>query len=157
VNVTCDLGFVRNSAGPDNYVSDEIITSRAGVRVLIGNTDAEGRMVMGDLLCHAKERVLSKEFGSAPSRLFTVATLTGHAIRAMGVGYSISMDNGPAREAGVSKRLFEAGHLIADPFETSTLRREDYELVKPGALTEDVVQANDKPSTMTNRGIVFEF
>ncbi len=41
------------------YVSDEIITSRAGVRVRVGNTDAEGRMVMADVLCHMKEKVQS--------------------------------------------------------------------------------------------------
>lgn len=39
------------------YVADEIITSRAGVRVRVGNTDAEGRMVMADVLCHMKEKV----------------------------------------------------------------------------------------------------
>jgi len=39
------------------YVADEIITSRAGVRVRVGNTDAEGRMVMADVLCRLKERV----------------------------------------------------------------------------------------------------
>jgi len=39
------------------YVADEIITSRAGVRIRIGNTDAEGRMVMADVLCHMKEKV----------------------------------------------------------------------------------------------------
>jgi len=39
------------------YVADEIITSRAGVRVRVGNTDAEGRMVMADVLCRMKERV----------------------------------------------------------------------------------------------------
>ena len=38
-------------------MSDELITSRAGVRVRVGNTDAEGRMVMADVLCHMKERV----------------------------------------------------------------------------------------------------
>lgn len=32
-------------------VADEIITSRAGVRMRVGNTDAEGRMAMTDLLC----------------------------------------------------------------------------------------------------------
>ena len=83
-------------------------------------------MVMGDLLAHAKERALSPNYRDAPSRLLTVATLTGHAIRAVGTGYSISLDNGPAKEAGVSARLFAAGHLIGEPFETSTLRREDY-------------------------------
>ena len=41
----------------DCYVSDEVITSRAGVRVRVVNTDAEGRMVMADLLCRAKESV----------------------------------------------------------------------------------------------------
>ena len=59
---------------------------------------------------------------------------------------------GPAREANVSKRLFDAGHFIGDPFETSTLRREDYNLIKPSSENEDVIQANDKPSTMTSRG-----
>lgn len=63
-----------------------------------------------------------------PSRLLTVATLTGHAIRAVGCGYSICLDNGPARESGVSNRLFEAGHLIGEPFEVSTLRREDFKV-----------------------------
>lgn len=44
------LCLARNSIGPDAYVSDELIVSRAGVRVRIGNTDAEGRMVMTDVL-----------------------------------------------------------------------------------------------------------
>ena len=41
----------------DAYVSDELFTSRAGVRVRIGNTDAEGRMAMADVLCEMKEKV----------------------------------------------------------------------------------------------------
>ena len=41
----------------ESYVADEIIMSRAKRRVRIGNTDAEGRMVMCDLLCEAKEKV----------------------------------------------------------------------------------------------------
>lgn len=48
--------MVRNSVGEESYVADEIIRSRAGVRVRVGNTDAEGRMVMADLLCKAKVR-----------------------------------------------------------------------------------------------------
>ena len=39
------MAMVRNSVGSDAYVADEIITSRAGVRLRVGNTDAEGRMV----------------------------------------------------------------------------------------------------------------
>ena len=49
---------MRNSIGADSYVADEIIRSRAGVRVRVGNTDAEGRMVMADVLCKAAEEAL---------------------------------------------------------------------------------------------------
>ena len=41
----------------ESYVADEIIISRAGARIRIGNTDAEGRMAMGDCLCEMKEKV----------------------------------------------------------------------------------------------------
>ncbi|KAH6563258.1 hypothetical protein BASA50_001846 [Batrachochytrium salamandrivorans] len=156
VNVVATLGFVRNSVGAHSYVSDEIMYSRSGVRVLIGNTDAEGRMVMADLLAEAKECALSSPtFAAAPSRLFTVATLTGHAVVAVGEGYSISLDNGPARESGISDRLFKAGHACGDPFETSTLRREDYSFIQPTSSTEDVCQANSLPSSRTPRGHQF--
>lgn len=41
----------------DCYVADELVVSRAGRRIRVGNTDAEGRMVMVDLLCEMKEQV----------------------------------------------------------------------------------------------------
>lgn len=50
IHVIGVLCLVRNSVGEDAYVSDEVITSRSGVRVRIGNTDAEGRMCMSDAL-----------------------------------------------------------------------------------------------------------
>lgn len=131
----------------DCYVADELVVSRAGRRVRVGNTDAEGRMVMVDLLCEMKEKVgsaaltlpqicrflwgiSSKCDGSSlqaaqevSPHIFTIATLTGHAIRAMGSNYSVSslkntnlkclrfsslqilllqiiMDNGPAHRNG---------------------------------------------------------
>ena len=45
IKVVVALCMVRNSVGSNCYVADEIITSRAGVRLRVGNTDAEGRMV----------------------------------------------------------------------------------------------------------------
>jgi len=51
VKVVAALAMVRNSVGANCYVADEIITSRAGVRIRVGNTDAEGRMAMVDVLC----------------------------------------------------------------------------------------------------------
>ena len=52
LRVVVEIGAVRNSIGSDAFVADEIITSHAGVRVRIGNTDAEGRLVLADLLSH---------------------------------------------------------------------------------------------------------
>ncbi|KAG0239208.1 hypothetical protein B0O80DRAFT_405150 [Mortierella sp. GBAus27b] len=153
LNITTILGVVRNSIGSNAYVCDEVIYSRAGVRVLVGNTDAEGRMVMTDLLCECKELALEerKTVANVEARLFTVATLTGHAIRAVGP-YGICLDNGPARKARISNRLQAGGHILGDPFEVSSLRREDYAIVAPCCPAEDVVQANEKPSSGTPRG-----
>lgn len=51
VKVIGALSLVRNSIGSNSYVSDEVIKSRSGALVRVTNTDAEGRMVMADVLC----------------------------------------------------------------------------------------------------------
>merc|ERR1712241_237237 len=80
VKVIGAMAMVRNSVGSNAYVSDEIITSRAGVRLRVGNTDAEGRMAMVDVLAHMKEKALNE----VNPHLMTIATLTGHAVMAVG-------------------------------------------------------------------------
>ncbi|XP_041088126.1 putative aminopeptidase W07G4.4 [Polyodon spathula] len=142
------MAMVRNSVGADCYVADELITSRAQRRIRVGNTDAEGRMVMADLLCEMKERALSEV---APE-LFTIATLTGHAIRAMGPNYSIIMDNGPARNAGNAHQWQKAGDELGDVFEISTVRREDFDFHRGKSEYEDILQCNNLPSSATPRG-----
>jgi len=148
VKVVVALCMVRNSVGSNCYVADEIITSRAGVRIRVGNTDAEGRMAMVDVLCKAKEMALS----DPDPQLMTVATLTGHACLAVG-DYSIIMDNGPARAAGTAIKVQEAGEKIGDMFEISTVRREDWDFVsdKSGEFV-SVLQCNNAPSSRTPRG-----
>lgn len=150
VRVVAELGVVRNSIGADAFVSDEIIRSHAGTRVRIGNTDAEGRLVLADLLSHLRERAL-RETGP---RLLSVATLTGHSGRAVGP-YSIALDNGPARALGIAETLGAAGDLWGDPFEISRLRREDFDFVAPRSRADDVLSCNNAPSTQTNRGHQF--
>lgn len=148
IKVFGSMSMVRNSVGSECYVADEIITSRAGVRVRVGNTDAEGRMVMADVLCRMKEKALT----AVNPQLFTIATLTGHAIRAYGPHYSIIMDNGPARRINTSSDIQAAGNVLADPFEISTIRRDDYEFHKGKSEYEDVLQCNNQPSSATARG-----
>lgn len=141
------------------YVPDEIITSRAGTRVLVVNTDAEGRFSMADALCHAKEDLLHaaatpSSSASAPSSsLWTVATLTGHAVNAYGQGYSAVVANGPARLAGLDSSLEASGDAVGDPVEVSRLRREDYEFITAEtAPTEDIRQNGAGSSAVTSRG-----
>jgi leucyl aminopeptidase len=150
IRVVAELGCVRNSIGADAYVADEIVRSHAGVRVRIGNTDAEGRMVLADLLSHLRERARDCE----GPLLFSVATLTGHALRAAGP-YNIALDNVHARHQGIARTLGEVGDLFGDPFEVSRLRREDWDFVKPRTRADDLLQCNNAPSTMTNRGHQF--
>uniref|UniRef100_A0A672J574 Putative aminopeptidase W07G4.4 n=1 Tax=Salarias fasciatus TaxID=181472 RepID=A0A672J574_SALFA len=130
------------------YVADELVVSRAGRRVRVGNTDAEGRMVMVDLLCEMKEKAVRE----VSPQLFTIATLTGHAIRAMGPNYSIIMDNGPAHRSGNAAQWQKAGEVLGDVFEVSTIRREDYEFHKGKSEYEDILQCNNLPSSATPRG-----
>lgn len=153
VNINATLGFVRNSVGSNSYVCDEVITSRSGRRVLVANTDAEGRMTMADLLTEAKENAISSGVAST-AKLFTIATLTGHVVRAYGP-YPAAVENGPASNAGVGRTLQDIGQIWGDPFEISRIRREDYMVVEGNGVTEDVIQGNDRPSTMTNRGHQF--
>jgi leucyl aminopeptidase len=150
VHLVAELGCVRNSIGSDAFVSDEIVTSHAGCRVRIGNTDAEGRLVLADLLSHL--RVASRRT-KAPE-LFSVATLTGHAGRAVGP-YTIALDNGPARNAHTAESLAAAGDLLGDPFEVSRLRRADSVFVRGRRTADDVLSCNTAPSAATPRGHQF--
>ncbi|XP_031567573.1 putative aminopeptidase W07G4.4 [Actinia tenebrosa] len=151
IKVLGKMAMVRNSVGSDCYVADEIITSAAGVRVRVGNTDAEGRMVMADPLHHSKLEALKEK----NPHVITIATLTGHAIRAMGPNYSIVLDNGPAAKKSFAQKIQAAGHEIGDPFEISTIRRDDYEFAQGKSEYEDVLQCNNTPSSGTARGHQF--
>lgn len=142
------LSMVRNSVGSNCYVADEVIVSRSKKRVRINNTDAEGRMIMADVLCYMKE--LAQNLPNP--HLMTVATLTGHACLAAGDGYSIVMDNAVAREQKFSSKLQEAGQKIGNPFEISYLRREDFKLHKGQTPGDDLRQSNDVPSVRSPRG-----
>lgn len=150
LRVVAEIGAVRNSIGADSFVTDEILTSHAGVRVRVGNTDAEGRLVLADLLSHLRERAL----GEAMPHLFTCATLTGHAALTAGP-YTIAVENAPARATGTAQTLAERGDLFGDGFEVTRSRREDFELIEARTKADDVLSCNNAPSSQTARGHQF--
>ncbi len=152
LRATALLGLVRNSIGPECFVSDEIIVSRGGVPTVIGNTDAEGRMVLADLLAALRDEAAA---ASNPV-LLTAATLTGHVGRAYGP-YPAVMGNGAATAQGLQRRMQRAGERYGDPFEVSVIRREDYEMVATKGPNAPMPQCNNLPSVSTPRGHQFPF
>lgn len=145
------LCLARNSVGENCYVADEIITARSKVRVRVGNTDAEGRMVMADVLCKMREIAMNE----VNPHLFTIATLTGHAVLSYGQNYTILIDNGPAREEKSAQKLQAVSEALGDMVEISTVRREDFEFIKDKGEVADVLQSNNEPSSRTPRGHQF--
>jgi leucyl aminopeptidase len=65
-----------NSIAGNAFRPGDVLTSRAGKTVEIGNTDAEGRLVLADALAHADEE--------RPDTVASFATLTGAARVALG-------------------------------------------------------------------------
>lgn len=51
------MPYVRNSLGSRAYLPDEIVYLANGIRVRVGNTDAEGRNILSDVLYYAKDEV----------------------------------------------------------------------------------------------------
>jgi leucyl aminopeptidase len=70
------LPIVENSISANAFRTSDIYRSRKGLTVEIGNTDAEGRLILADALACASE--------DQPDLLFDFATLTGAARVALG-------------------------------------------------------------------------
>ncbi len=150
LKVVAYIGAVRNSIGSDAFVADEIITAHSGKRVRIGNTDAEGRLVMCDLLSHSREQAVSE----TNPHLFTIATLTGHAALTAGP-YTLYVENGPARNQQTGVLLSDTGDLWGDCGETSRSRKEDWDIIKNHSEADDVLSSNNGPSVSIARGHQF--
>ncbi len=75
------IGAVENMIGGDAYKPDDILVAKNGKTIEVRNTDAEGRLVLADVLCYAQQEVKS-------DYLFDMATLTGACV--VGVGHYTS-------------------------------------------------------------------
>ncbi|QHM91392.1 leucyl aminopeptidase family protein [Acetobacter pasteurianus] len=103
VRLEVRLGCVENSVSGHAMRPLDVVRSRSGLTVEIGNTDAEGRLVLCDLLHEAGEQ--------KPDLLLDVATLTGAARVALGPDLPALLCNDEA----VSKAFLDAGQQEADP------------------------------------------
>ncbi len=76
VRLVLRLGCVENSVSGHAMRPSDVLATRRGLHVEVGNTDAEGRLVLCDLLAEASDE--------RPAVLFDAATLTGAARVALG-------------------------------------------------------------------------
>ncbi len=80
VNVIAFVPAVENMPSGISYRQGDIIKAYGGKTIEIGNTDAEGRVIMADAIEYAKTK--------KPAIIVTLATLTGAAVSALGMRMS---------------------------------------------------------------------
>ena len=85
VNVIGLVGLVENLVSGDAYKLGDVLKSRNGKTIEILNTDAEGRVVLADVLDVAVER--------GADRIVDLATLTGACLVALGMDVAGIMTN----------------------------------------------------------------
>jgi leucyl aminopeptidase len=101
IRLHCLLAIAENAVSANAYRPGDVLSSRAGLTVEIDNTDAEGRLVLGDALAKAAE--------SDPVLMIDFATLTGAARVALGPQLPPFFTNRPHLHDAVSR--FAAAEL----------------------------------------------
>ena len=93
---------VENAISSKSFRPGDVLKSRKGLTVEIGNTDAEGRLILGDALQRASEE--------KPDLIIDFATLTGAARVALGPEYPALM----TRRDATAEALIAAGKAHDD-------------------------------------------
>jgi len=94
---------VENAVSGNAFRPGDVLRSRKGHTVEIGNTDAEGRLILGDALARAAE--------AEPELILDFATLTGAALVALGPDLPALFANDDA----LAESLLAAGTRVGDP------------------------------------------
>jgi leucyl aminopeptidase len=92
-----------NRPGKTAYAPGDVVTMFDGTTIEVLNTDAEGRMVLADAIAYANK--------FKPELIIDAATLTGAAVRAIGVKAAICMGNASEK---YFKLLEKAGQEMHD-------------------------------------------
>ncbi len=103
VNLVCIAAAVENAIDGNSYRPSDVITSMSGKTIEVGNTDAEGRLILCDALTYAQR--------FEPAALVDMATLTGACVVALGkyaTGVMTKSHHDLARE------LLDAGETVFD-------------------------------------------
>lgn len=113
------IASTENAIGPTSYKTGDVYTGHAGISVEIGDTDAEGRLVLADALSYLQAHY-------SPQKIIDLATLTGGAIIALGEEVAALCSN----DDQLSRQLFEAGERTFERVWRLPLYEEYEELLK---------------------------
>ena len=102
-NVIGAIGLVENMPDGAAQRPGDIVTTMSGQTVEIINTDAEGRLVLADVLWHVRERY-------KPAFMIDLATLTGAILVALAQEYAGMFSNSDE----LAERLAAAGQAIGE-------------------------------------------
>ncbi len=103
VNLQVLIPAVENSVAGNAYRPGDVIKTRQGLQIEIGNTDAEGRVILCDALAYASE--------SKPELIIDLATLTGAARIALGAQLPALF----AKHMDTARDLVDLGLKLDDP------------------------------------------
>ncbi len=105
VNAVGAIGIVENMPDGNAQRPGDIVTSMSGQTIEIINTDAEGRLVLADVLWH-----VAKKF--KPKFMVDLATLTGAIMVALGTEYAGMFSNNDELAERLSKVGLETGERV---------------------------------------------
>jgi leucyl aminopeptidase len=112
------VGATENLPSGSAVKPGDIVTAANGKTIEINNTDAEGRLVLADCLCHA--------VAEGAERIVDAATLTGAVIVALGSTYAGLLSN----DDELAARIAAAGERTGEIVWRLPLHREYDELIK---------------------------
>lgn len=118
INVTGMVAATENMPGGSAQRPGDVVRARNGKTIEVINTDAEGRLVLADALCLARERGIV--------RLVDVATLTGAMVTALGKVCTGVMGN----DAGLVGGVTAAGKATGEKFWELPMFEEYRELIR---------------------------
>jgi len=110
IEVHAFVGAVENMIGGDAYKPDDVLVTRSGKTVEVRNTDAEGRLVLCDVLDYVQEKVDA-------DYIFDFATLTGACMVALGQYTTGVMGHSNKLKHGFYEASNNSGELVGSlPF-----------------------------------------
>jgi probable aminopeptidase NPEPL1 len=105
-NLSVTLCMAENAIGPKSYRNDDIVVMKCGKSVEVMNTDAEGRIVLGDGVYYA-----TGEQDFIPDEVINMATLTGAQGVATGDQHAAIYTSEESAEAAMMKAGKASGDL----------------------------------------------